>query len=381
MHCRMADRHHKVRLICCLLVTTIIFPLVANNQPHIQAMPSGGEYSATGGDPNGDGSIDIGDAVYLLNHLFAGGAAPVPCPPTGSGCTNLGGDANGDGLLNIADSVVILDFLFQSGATPVSCPPETPIDDFIIPQGFTFIALNSQGFAEYLHNDTQIEFVKIPSGNFMMGSTSEIDAPFVPGSDESPPHLVTLSSFLIAKMEVSQAEYLLVMGTNPSANVGDDLPVEQISWNEINAPGGFLELTGFTLPTEAQWEYACRGTTTGPFSGTGEIGTMGSYLGNSNGVTSPRGSFEPNSYGLFDMHGNVWEWTRDNYSSTYYSDPCSSALDPIYDEGLAERVVRGGAYNSTATTCRSANRYYLISLVLTNDSVGFRPVLNLNNAP
>lgn len=215
----------------------------------------------------------------------------------------------------------------------------------------------------------------------MMGSTSEIDAPFVPGSDESPPHLVTLSSFLIAKMEVSQAEYLLVMGTNPSANVGDDLPVEQISWNEINAPGGFLELTGFTLPTEAQWEYACRGTTTGPFSGTGEIGTMGSYLGNSNGVTSPRGSFEPNSYGLFDMHGNVWEWTRDNYSSTYYSDPCSSALDPIYDEGLAERVVRGGAYNSTATTCRSANRYYLISLVLTNDSVGFRPVLNLNNAP
>ncbi|MEC9477069.1 MAG: SUMF1/EgtB/PvdO family nonheme iron enzyme [Planctomycetota bacterium] len=378
MHYRMVDGKTPARLgVSLVMQAFIIFVLLVGFTG--DAMPPGEGYASSGGDANGDGTVDIGDAVFLLNHLFVGGEAPAPCPPSGSGCSNSGGDANGDGLVNIADSIAILSFLFQAGPDPVACPPENPIEDANIPAGFTFQSNNAQGYPEYTHDDTGILFVRIPSDSFLMGSTSELDAPYSPGADETPLHMVTLSPFLMAKMEVSQQEYFQVTGSNPSAHVGDNFPVEQISWNDLNAPGGFLELTGFSLPTEAQWEYACRGGTTGPFSGIGDLALMGCYLDNSSGETFPGGSFEANDFGLLDMHGNVWEWTQDNYNAAFYSDPCSSGLDPVYDSGMPERVVRGGAYNSNAYTCRSANRYFLISLVLTNDSVGFRPVFNLTD--
>ncbi|MAW76152.1 MAG: hypothetical protein CMJ95_02015 [Planctomycetes bacterium] len=378
MHCQVIGRSNRCGLTAGLvllsLITVIFFPGVS-----IDAFPPpDGEYASSGGDANGDGGVDIGDAIYLLNHLFASGDAPVPCPPSGPGCGNSGGDANGDSLVNIADTIWILAYLFEDGPDPASCPPSVPFEDENIPVGFSYIGPNLQGYEEFQHNATSIVFVKIPSGNFLMGSSAEQDAPFDPGADESPIHLVTLSTYLIAKMEISQQDYLQVTGGNPSAHVGDDLPVEQVSWNELNAPGGFLDLTGFSLPSEAQWEYACRGGTTGPFAGTEELDLMGAYLDNSNGETAPTGSFEPNGFGLLDMHGNVWEWIQDNYSATFYAEPCSSSLDPVNETGQVERVVRGGAYNSTATACRSANRYFQISLVLTNNSVGFRPVYLLH---
>ncbi|MGE4618295.1 MAG: SUMF1/EgtB/PvdO family nonheme iron enzyme [Planctomycetota bacterium] len=342
------------------------------------APPSGTDYASSGGDANADGNVDIGDAIYLLNHLFTGGPAPAPCPPSGTQCSSSGGDANGDSLINIADGIWILAFLFEDGNAPLACPPAEPIEDPEVPDNFTSIGPNLQGYQEYLHDATGIIFVKIPSGNFHMGTTPEQEAPYEPGTDESPVHLVTLSSFLIAKTEIRQQIYTQVMGFNPAAHPGDNLPVEQVSWNDLSAPDGFLAQTGLSLPTEAQWEYACRGDSTGPFSGTGNLEEMGFYQNNSTGQTSEVGQLNVNSYGLHDMHGNVWEWVADSYSPGYYAEPCAAGLNPVNTAGLLERVVRGGAYNSTATTCRTTNRYFLLPLVITNDSVGFRPVFRLD---
>lgn len=116
----------------------------------------------------------------------------------------------------------------------------------------------------------------------------------------------------------------------------------------------------------------------GPFGGTGVLDEMGAYQDNSKGETSQVAQFNPNGFGLHDMHGNIWEWVEDYYSSDFYGDPCASDLDPLNGSGVLERVVRGGAYNSGATTCRSANRYFLIPLGLTNDSVGFRVAYTLD---
>ena len=196
-----------------------------------------------------------------------------------------------------------------------------------------------------------IEFVVIPAGRFRMGSAN-VD------EDERPFHLVTLSrGFELGKYEVTQGQWETVMGSNPSyfKKCGKDCPVEQVSWHDAQK---FLEKLNnrrdgyrYRLPTEAEWEYAARAGTTGDYAG--NLDEMAWYGGNSGGVTHQAGQKRSNAWGLYDMHGNVWEWCQDWFGQY----PSGSVVDPTGPATGEDRVYRGGSWISRARFCRSAIRY------------------------
>ena len=185
------------------------------------------------------------------------------------------------------------------------------------------------------------DMVYVEGGTFTMGATSEQGSDAY--SDESPAHSVTVSDFYIGKYEVTQAQWRAVMGSNPSKFKGDNLPVEQVSWNDIQKFITKLNtMTGktFRLPTEAEWEYAARGGNQSKgykYSGSNTLDNVAWYY-NSGGKTHPVGQKQPNELGLYDMSGNVWEWCQDWYGS--YSS--SSQTNPTGPSSGSYRVLRGG---------------------------------------
>lgn len=185
------------------------------------------------------------------------------------------------------------------------------------------------------------DMVYVEGGTFTMGATSEQGSDAY--SDESPAHSVTVSDFYIGKYEVTQAQWRAVMGSNPSNFKGDNLPVEQVSWNDIQKFITKLNtMTGktFRLPTEAEWEYAARGGNQSKgykYSGSNTLDNVAWYY-NSGGKTHPVGQKQPNELGLYDMSGNVWEWCQDWYGS--YSS--SSQTNPTGPSSGSYRVLRGG---------------------------------------
>ena len=235
-----------------------------------------------------------------------------------------------------------------------------------------------------LGNGVKLDLVWIPPGEFMMGSPeSEADR----GSSEGPRHLVKITNgFWMGKHEVTQAQWQAVMGSNPSWFKDSDNPVENVSWNDCQ---NFLQKlssrTGktFRLPTEAEWEYACRaGTETAFHYGSSLSSTQANFDGNhpycgaSKGQylrkTTSEGSYHPNAFGLYDMHGNVWEWCQDWYESGYYNN--SPTSDPQGPSSGSGRVLRGGSWYNYAKYCRSALRH--CAPVLRYGSTGFRVVLS-----
>jgi len=165
---------------------------------------------------------------------------------------------------------------------------------------------------------------------------------------------------------VTQAQWKSVMGTSPSRSTGSDLPVEQVSWNDCmefctkltkseHASGALPRDWKYTLPTEAQWEYACRAGTTTKYSfgdsGT-QLGQYGWFDNNSGSKTHAVGSKKPNLWGFKDMHGNVWEWCLDWYGDY----PSSSVSNPSGPSSGSDRVIRGGSWYGTAAYLRSAVR-------------------------
>ena len=236
---------------------------------------------------------------------------------------------------------------------------------------------NAQGYPEYRHKETGLVFVSLPGGTYWMGAQK--DDPNGPHYDpdaeakEAPVHEVTLSSFLIAKCEVSQAEWERVMSTNPSGFKGADFPVESVSWEDYQE---FCRKAGLKLPTEAQWEYACRAGSVDRFCWGDDESRLGEFAwcnANSGLKTHAVGQKQPNAFGLHDVHGNVWEWCEDVYDVGFYSKPEAAGPDPLCTSGSVSRVYRGGSWNSNAERCRSAvrgvNRPYFL-----NSHVGFRPV-------
>jgi len=209
------------------------------------------------------------------------------------------------------------------------------------------------------------EFVRIPAGTFLMGS--ERDEPGREAQERQ--HEVTLSrSFYLARTEVTQAQWQRVMGTNPSRFADcPDCPVEEISAHEIElflTRASDLEGVNFRLPTEAEWEYACRAGTDTVFGIGDELDTDhanydGHYplvdqpAGEFRERTTPVGSFSANPWGLFDMNGNVWEWTADLHCEY----PAGQITDPRGSCATAFRVIRGGSWIFGADSARCALRY------------------------
>jgi formylglycine-generating enzyme required for sulfatase activity len=219
-------------------------------------------------------------------------------------------------------------------------------------------------FIEKLPDGVLLEMVQLLGGEFLMGSpNSDPDA----RNAEKPQHRVRLSCFAIGKYPVTQAQYQAVMGTNPSYFPNNPQnPVEQVSWEDAQAFCQKLsQMTGKTyrLPTEAEWEYACRaGTTTCFYFGDDEkqLGDYAWYNGNSGSKTYPVGQKKPNAWGLYDMSGHVWEWCADPWYKDYRDKP-----DPIKNDGNITwsdtnnpcRVLCGGSWVNNQTYCRSAIRY------------------------
>ena len=203
---------------------------------------------------------------------------------------------------------------------------------------------------------------------------------------DAPPHEAVVSSFFIDKHLVTQVQFQKVMGANPSRWKGDNNPVEQLRWSDavrfcnkrseleglqpcydVKTLECNFEANGYRLPTEAEWEYACRaGTTTAYFFGDGpaKLGDYAWFDKNSSGHPRPVGQKQPNPWGLYDMAGNVWEWCNDFYKVDYYQEaPRENPKGP--NEGQ-NKVLRGGAWRFSADNCRSGYRY--------NESPGYSDV-------
>ena len=227
--------------------------------------------------------------------------------------------------------------------------------------------------------------VNISAGTFWMGAT---DADQFKQTNELPRHQVTLAAFAIGKYPITQAQWQAVMGNNPSQFQGADRPVENVSWDDaqefcrrLNASnfrslGDFGSLT-FRLPTEAEWEYACRAGTQTIWHFGNDPAQLGNYAwfdGNSGGETHPVGQLQPNAWGLYDMLGNVWEWCADWFDEQYYANsPQESPQGP--SEGQY-RVVRNAGWFNEPYSCRSSARRAGNNPDCRSEGIGFRVAIS-----
>lgn len=267
--------------------------------------------------------------------------------------------------------------------------------------------LTAQFYPEALSPEIDLKMVLISGGTFTMGSPD--DEP-ERSDDEGPQHEVTIPDFFIGKYQVTQEQWRIVAGypkvtielnPNPSNFTGDNLPVEQVSWDEAVEFCDRLKVkTGrsYQLPSEAQWEYACRAGTKTAFAFGKTISTdLANYDGNQTYNNGPKGEdrnqtiavgiFPPNAFGLYDMHGNVYEWCADVWHENYEGAPTTdgsvwdvsngSGLDPSSDLG---KVLRGGSWVSLPKRCRSACRFY-DATGSRYSSNGFRVVVIVSSLP
>jgi formylglycine-generating enzyme required for sulfatase activity len=277
---------------------------------------------------------------------------------------------------------------FGSAQTPPS--PTQPKQTF----SFEVVTVNDRGeevnrkpgraeyFTENLGNGVTLDMVAIPGGTFQMGS-NELER-------EQPIHSATVAPFYMGKYPVTQAQYEAIMGNNPShfhfKGAGAEFPVEQVSWNDaVEFCQRISEkcVNLYRLPSEAEWEYACRAGTTTPFCFGETITTdLANYGGNHCYANAPkgqvpkrttqRGMFQPNNFGLYDMHGNVFEWCADYWHKNYKGAPTDGSV--WLDENENDyRLIRGGTWDTAPGVCRSAYRTDT-SPCCRNYYIGFRVV-------
>jgi formylglycine-generating enzyme required for sulfatase activity len=253
----------------------------------------------------------------------------------------------------------------------------------------------AQFFDEPLGNDLAIEMTLIPAGSFMMGSPEgELER----SDREGPQHPVSVAAFCMGKYPVTQAQWRFVaelppvqqdLDSDPSNFKGDTRPVERVSWYdavEFCARLSTYTKRSYRLPSEAEWEYACRAGTTTPFHFGETITTdLANYDGSNSYGRGTEGEYRQettpvdqfaiaNAFGLSDLHGNVDEWCQDHWHDSYIGAPINGSawLDQDADENAA-RVIRGGSWNDFPWYCRSAYRYYTYPRE-SIDAVGFRVV-------
>ena len=228
-----------------------------------------------------------------------------------------------------------------------------------------------------LGGGVKLDLVLIHPGKYRMGGRNT--------DDEKPVHEVTISkAFYIGKYDVTQEQYKAVMKNDPSNFKGPKNPAERVTWDEAQTFCKNLSATSSTtvrLPTEAEWEYACRaGSTTTYCFGDSEDGLAAYawYSGNANDTTHPVGEKKPNAWGLYDMHWNVWNWCVDWYDANYYAS--SPKIDPPGPASGTEHVVRGGSWHHGVTSARSACRYHFAP-ELRHTLLGFRVVVDVPKRP
>ncbi len=278
-----------------------------------------------------------------------------------------------------------VDIVVTVEASPTALQPATAVTAIVVAPTPSAPPVPPSPTAIPVYVPPLLAMVSIGGGTFAMGSPeTEAQRQF----DEGPQHLVTIEPFLMSATEVTQAEYAEVMGVNPSTLFNcDDCPVETVSWEDAvdfcNRLSVREKLTpcyserdgitscnwkanGYRLPTEAEWEYACRAKTTSPFHHGDTLGDgqaqfnsahpygAGAKVGSGSSGPVPVKTYKANAWGLFGMHGNVWEWCWDYYDDRYPSaDHISAPAGP--DTG-AERILRGGSWAANGQSCRSANR-------------------------
>lgn len=260
----------------------------------------------------------------------------------------------------------------QSAALPAPAAKDAPAARLpAVPAGFVHAGRNEQGKHEFVHEKSGLRFVYLDGGTFTQGSPDDEAGR---QAQEGPQRQVTLAPFLIAKYEVTQEVWERFAGSQPAQFAGDaQRPVENVSWHDAVRFCEFAELAPkgrgeLALPTEAQWEFACRAGTTGPFAG--PFDELAWHHGNSGQKTQPVGTKAPNAWGLHDLHGNVSEWCRD-WIERYDGAPVSDPRGASRGRG---RVVRGGCWRNVAEVCRSAFRFR-IDPALRTPYLGFRPAL------
>jgi formylglycine-generating enzyme required for sulfatase activity len=223
---------------------------------------------------------------------------------------------------------------------------------------------SAEQFTEKLGNGVNLEMILIQAGGFQMGSL-----PAHGNQDERPRHFVPVKSIMLGKFLVTQMQWKAVMGKLPACRFkGDELPIEQISWEAARKFCQRLTkktMHKYRLPSEAEWEYACRAGTSTPFS-FGETLTTdyANYVGEHTFRSEPPGIyrhcptegglFPPNAFGLYDMHGNLWEWCADGWLDDYSSAPRDGSAYENRNDPY--RVVRGGSWHEPPDNCRSATR-------------------------
>ena len=246
---------------------------------------------------------------------------------------------NVDDITKIADEVLVSMFGTMSAQTPAHGT-----------------RLSSTQENHQVSRPAEIEMVLMRGGTFRMGCTSEQGSACL--DYEKPARNVTVSDFYIGKYEVTQRQWVQVMGKNPSHFKGDNLPVENVSWTDVQE---FLvklnTMTGirYRLPTEAEWEYAARGGAQSKgykYAGSNTLDDVAWHMSNSGGKTWVVGGKEPNESGIYDMTGNVWEWVND-WFGTYGQ---LNETDPKGSGSGGSRVQRGGSWNAEAQICRISNR-------------------------
>jgi eukaryotic-like serine/threonine-protein kinase len=307
------------------------------------------------------------------------------------------------GIFIIANNTILLVivaigcFLFLaslgSSDQKLPLPPLSTIE-------FTSVKLNQTGdiieevtgyaqcYEENLGNGITLPMVKICAGTFLMGSNEDKRYSH---DDEKPVHQVTVEGFYMGQTQITQSQYQSIMSENPSGFKGHDRPVESISWHQAQEFCQKLSAqTGrsYTLPSESQWEYACRAGTNTRFCFGNTISTnVANYNGDSTEGNASQGffyrkstsevaQFSPNAFGLHDMHGNVWEWCKDHWHENYQSAP--NGGEPWIESSSskdAHRVVRGGSWDSFPRLSRSAVRYHFDPSERHN-YVGFRLVIS-----
>ena len=271
-------------------------------------------------------------------------------------------------------------------------------------QGNTKISIkyrkgSAQYFTEQLSDKVGMQMMLILGGEFTMGAPEkELDS----SDSERPQHEVTVPTFFMGKYPVTQEQWQAIIGNNPSKYKGEKLPVEKVTWNDAkNFCNALSERTAriYRLPSEAEWEYACRAGTKTPFHFGETISTdlanyrgtnweiedktyPGNYgkgeLGIFRKKTTEVGSFPPNYYGLCDMHGNVWEWCEDDWHRNYKDAPNNGSA--WIEENNSIKVIRSGSWDSNPVNCRSANRFSVFNPVSVIDfEIGFRVVCEVSS--